>query len=201
MARSNPPMTTAFVSELARRLQGQGPALALPLTWIEQRLSESHLDDRAAGAVRDPAAGGQPGVDQQQHRQPALPGRDGLARVRRDDERRRAEAARGSRAACTATWISPRATATGTWSSSSRRTARCPEVEVARKAIQLAHEGAARDATPIARARARRLLPDRRRQAAARARGRRARVAPSRRCARLRRAFPLLAVPRARSWR
>ncbi|MEO8738666.1 MAG: glucoamylase family protein [Casimicrobiaceae bacterium] len=43
MARSNPPMTTAFVSELARRLQGHGPALALPLTWIEQRLSESHL--------------------------------------------------------------------------------------------------------------------------------------------------------------
>ncbi len=42
MARSDPPMTTAFVSELARRLQGRGPALALPLTWIEQRLSESH---------------------------------------------------------------------------------------------------------------------------------------------------------------
>ena len=33
----------AFVSELARRLQGQGPALALPLTWIEQRLAESNL--------------------------------------------------------------------------------------------------------------------------------------------------------------
>ncbi len=42
MARSNPPMSTAFVSELSRRLQGHGPALALPLTWIEQRLSESH---------------------------------------------------------------------------------------------------------------------------------------------------------------
>jgi cellobiose phosphorylase len=43
MARSDPPMSTAFVSELSRRLQGQGPALALPLTWIEQRLSESHI--------------------------------------------------------------------------------------------------------------------------------------------------------------
>lgn len=43
MARSNPPMTTSFVSELARRLQGQSPALALPLTWIEQRLAESSL--------------------------------------------------------------------------------------------------------------------------------------------------------------
>lgn len=43
MARSNPPMASAFVAELARRLQGRGPALALPLTWIEQRLSESGL--------------------------------------------------------------------------------------------------------------------------------------------------------------
>ncbi len=43
MARSNPPMTTPFVSEFARRLQGQSPALALPLTWIEQLLSESGL--------------------------------------------------------------------------------------------------------------------------------------------------------------
>ena len=40
MARSNPPMVSAFVAELARRLQGQSAALALPLTWIEQRLSE-----------------------------------------------------------------------------------------------------------------------------------------------------------------
>jgi cyclic beta-1,2-glucan synthetase len=43
MARSNPPMVSPFVAELARRLRGQSPALALPLTWIEQRLSESGL--------------------------------------------------------------------------------------------------------------------------------------------------------------
>ena len=43
MARSNPPLSSAFVAELARRLQGQNPALALPLTWIEQRLSEQSL--------------------------------------------------------------------------------------------------------------------------------------------------------------
>ncbi len=43
MARSSPPMSTPFVSEFARRLQGQSPALALPLTWIEQLLSESGL--------------------------------------------------------------------------------------------------------------------------------------------------------------
>ena len=43
MARSNPPMSSAFVAELVRRLQGRGPALALPLTWIEQRLAETGL--------------------------------------------------------------------------------------------------------------------------------------------------------------
>jgi len=43
MARSSPPLVSSFVAELARRLQGQTPALALPLTWIEQRLSESGL--------------------------------------------------------------------------------------------------------------------------------------------------------------
>jgi len=43
MARSDPPMASSFVAELTRRLQGQGAALALPLTWIEQRLSESGL--------------------------------------------------------------------------------------------------------------------------------------------------------------
>jgi len=43
MARSTPPMVSSFVAELTRRLQGQGPALAMPLTWIEQRLSEAGL--------------------------------------------------------------------------------------------------------------------------------------------------------------
>ncbi len=40
MARSNPPMVSSFIAEITRRLQGQGPALSLPLTWLEQRLSE-----------------------------------------------------------------------------------------------------------------------------------------------------------------
>ncbi len=43
MARSKPPQSSSFVAELARRLQGQGPALALPLTWIEQWLFEPGL--------------------------------------------------------------------------------------------------------------------------------------------------------------
>ena len=43
MVRSNPPMVSSFVAEFTRLLQGQGPALALPLTWIEHRLSEAGL--------------------------------------------------------------------------------------------------------------------------------------------------------------
>ncbi|PIV82452.1 MAG: cyclic beta 1-2 glucan synthetase, partial [Nitrospirae bacterium CG17_big_fil_post_rev_8_21_14_2_50_50_9] len=43
MVRSDPPMVSSFVAEFTRRLQGQSPALALPLTWIEQRLSEFGL--------------------------------------------------------------------------------------------------------------------------------------------------------------
>ncbi len=42
MARSNPALSGTFVAELARRLQGQSAALALPLTWIEQQLAESN---------------------------------------------------------------------------------------------------------------------------------------------------------------
>src|SRR5439155_16625450 len=41
MTRATPKLSRSFVAEFARRLQGQGSALALPLTWIEQRLSES----------------------------------------------------------------------------------------------------------------------------------------------------------------
>lgn len=41
MARSAPPLTAAFVAEVARRLQGQSAALALALNWIEQMLGES----------------------------------------------------------------------------------------------------------------------------------------------------------------
>ena len=41
MARSIPPMSSAFVSEIKRQLSGKGPSLALALNWIEQRLIES----------------------------------------------------------------------------------------------------------------------------------------------------------------
>lgn len=41
MARSNPPIVGAFVSEIIRQLRGKGPDLALVLNWLEQQLSGS----------------------------------------------------------------------------------------------------------------------------------------------------------------
>lgn len=43
MARSNPPMVDAFVAELVRKLRGRGPDLEMPLNWIEQQLAEVGL--------------------------------------------------------------------------------------------------------------------------------------------------------------
>jgi len=61
MVRSDPPMVSSFVAELSRRLQGLSSNLALPLTWIEQRLFESgstikqlvqsEIQQQAAGQV------------------------------------------------------------------------------------------------------------------------------------------------------
>ncbi|MDD1723263.1 MAG: hypothetical protein LUQ15_07370, partial [Methanothrix sp.] len=40
LARSDPPMSSAFVAEFARRLEGQSQVLTVPLIWIEECLSE-----------------------------------------------------------------------------------------------------------------------------------------------------------------
>ena len=39
MARSRPVLDSHFVACFTRKLQGNGPALALPLNWMEQQLS------------------------------------------------------------------------------------------------------------------------------------------------------------------
>jgi hypothetical protein len=41
MARSRPPVVSAFVSELTRQLIGKGPGLAMAVNWIEEQLSDS----------------------------------------------------------------------------------------------------------------------------------------------------------------
>ncbi len=40
MSRAGISLSTTFVAELIRKLQGQNPGLILPVTWIEQRLAE-----------------------------------------------------------------------------------------------------------------------------------------------------------------
>ena len=39
MARSKPILDSHFVASFTRKLQGKGPALALPISWLEQQLS------------------------------------------------------------------------------------------------------------------------------------------------------------------
>jgi cellobiose phosphorylase len=40
MVEADPPLSNAFVAEMASRLHGSGPGLAFPLSWLEQRLAE-----------------------------------------------------------------------------------------------------------------------------------------------------------------
>ena len=95
MARSDPPMAGSFVAEFARRLQGQSAALALPLTWIEQRLAEDGLTiEQLVQSENQQQAADQVSISNSIGSLRFL-GAAGLARVRRDDERRRAGPARG----------------------------------------------------------------------------------------------------------
>ncbi len=43
MARANPPLTGAFLSEMTRHLQGQSPHFAFATSWLAQRLAEQGL--------------------------------------------------------------------------------------------------------------------------------------------------------------
>jgi cyclic beta-1,2-glucan synthetase len=43
MAGSGPPLSSSFVAEITRRLEGQSPILSLPLKWIEEKLSETGI--------------------------------------------------------------------------------------------------------------------------------------------------------------
>ncbi len=40
MARANPPMDSSFVAEFTRKLQEKGTAMSLPISWLEQQLSD-----------------------------------------------------------------------------------------------------------------------------------------------------------------
>ncbi len=102
MARSNPPMVEPV--RRGTRAPPPGPRSRARVAAHLGRAAARRIepDDRTDGAVGDPAAGGGPGFGQQHDREPALAGRDGLARVRRVHESRRAGAARGPAEARTA---------------------------------------------------------------------------------------------------
>jgi cyclic beta-1,2-glucan synthetase len=68
MARSKPPRVSAFVTELTRRLQGQGPGLTLPLSWVDQWLSEVGMTREQMMHARDSATGSKPGLHRQYHK-------------------------------------------------------------------------------------------------------------------------------------
>ncbi len=68
MARSNPPMASSFVAELARRLQGQSAALGAAAHVDRAASFRIRLLDRAAGAIGNAGTGRQPGFDQQHDR-------------------------------------------------------------------------------------------------------------------------------------
>ena len=138
MARSSPPMASAFVAELAqtfaRSKRGSGARVDLDRT-TPRRIAP---DDRTTGAGGEPAAGVGPGFDQQQHQQPSLSERDRLARLRRSHQRRRRNTASGPSGRLCARWSLRPATAIAMRPSGSRSRAALTEAEVAAKAIELA---------------------------------------------------------------
>ena len=126
MARSNPPMDSSFVAELTRRLQGQGPSLALPLNWVEQRLSESGWTiQQMVQAENQKQAADQVSMSNSIGSLRYLSALDWRKFVE-THERGRADPAAGSRRGLSARWNSPLATATATWSSGSPNTAGTP---------------------------------------------------------------------------
>ena len=121
MARSSPPMGSAFVAELARRLQGQSAALALALTWIEQRLAESHLTiEQLVQAENQQQASDQVSISNSIGSLRFLSAIDWRDFVE-SDQRRRSKCCGRTRRPSMARWSSRPATAIGTRSSGSRK--------------------------------------------------------------------------------
>ncbi len=58
MARSEPPLTGAFIAELTRSLQGRGGAWAMPLAWLEQWAAAAgqRVEDLVAGEGQQQAS-------------------------------------------------------------------------------------------------------------------------------------------------
>ena len=93
MAESEPPFSNQFVEEFCGRIAGTEPGAGDRPELGATPARRTRPDPRAIAAHRQPGPGGRSSFHRQQHRQSALPERDGLAEVRRDDEHRRADAA------------------------------------------------------------------------------------------------------------
>ena len=145
MARSNPPMASSFVAELARRLQGQSAALALPLTWIEQRLSESGLTiEQLVQSETQKQASGQVSIANSISSLRflgAMDWREFVESMSGVEQKLREDPGDVYSKMDFATRDRYRHAVEKT-----AKASRLSEVEVARKAIQLAHEGSARAA-------------------------------------------------------
>ena len=143
MARSNPPMVSSFVAELARRLQGQSIRARVAAHVDRAAAERVRRHDRAAGSVGDPGTGRRPGLDQQHHRQPSIPGGDEMARVRRNDERRWSRSCARIRRGLYGEMDFATRDRYRHVIEEIARASSLAEVEVARKAVQLAHDDAA----------------------------------------------------------
>ena len=96
------------------------------MSWLEQRLAEQGQTIEQVFQLASQSQAAAPGLDRQQHREPAVPRRDGLARLRRGDERGRARPCARIPPGCTRRWISRRAIAIATSSRRSPSAAPCP---------------------------------------------------------------------------
>ena len=159
MARSNPPMESAFVAELTRRLQGQGPSLTLPLTWIEQRLAESgRTIEQLVQSENQKQAANQVSMSNSIGSLRFLSALDWREFV--ESMSVVEQTLREDPETSTAGWISPRATAIATWWKRSPNTARSPK-KMSRERRSSWRRRLRPSGEPRSRG-ARRLLPDRR---------------------------------------
>ncbi len=95
MARTEPPLTQAFVAEMSRRLHGAGRG-AEPAAVVDRAASRrgGAVDRPARAEFASPAARSTASRSSNSHREPALARRARLARLRRSRERSRCDSAR-----------------------------------------------------------------------------------------------------------
>ena len=126
MVEANPPLTQRVRGGAREPPAGQGRRRCCSRCRGSSNALRSGADRRARVPAGEPEPGGRPGRDRQHHRQPALPRRDRLARLRRGDERGRTDAAHRSCRRLRGDGLRDARSATATSSKRSRGAAPCP---------------------------------------------------------------------------